>query len=155
MCRELILSFHIYVCSRDWIQATRLQFYLTSCLAVAPQSHAPQLDSWESKRTFLLKFLLWMSEIAKIIYLCKDIGISTLCQRELKCILCFQSGEKPQVMQCVNPNINLSFKVRQHPEAADRSVLMGRIGFFHVNKRVVRAPLGKIWHLFVLVEFHS
>lgn len=85
-----------------------------------------------------------MSEIAKIIYLCKDIGISTLCQRELKCILCFQSGEKPQVMQCVNPNIKLSFKVRQHPEAVDRSVLMGRIGFFHVNKRVVRTPLGKI-----------
>lgn len=96
-----------------------------------------------------------MSELAKIIYLCKDIGISTSCQRELKCILCFQSGEKPQVMQCVNPNVNLCFKVRQHPEAADRSVLIGRIGFFHVNKRVVRAPLGKIWHLFVLVEFHS
>lgn len=71
-----------------------------------------------------------MLELTKIIYLCKDIGISTLCQRELKCILCFPSGEKPQVMQCVSPNINLSFKVRQHPEAADRSVFLGRIDSF-------------------------
>lgn len=50
MCRELALSFHVYVGSRDWIQGTRLQFYLPSCLAVVPQSHALQLDSWESKK---------------------------------------------------------------------------------------------------------
>lgn len=58
MCRELVLSFHIYVGSRDWIQATKLQFYLPSYLAVALQFHAPQLDSWESKKKISFKISL-------------------------------------------------------------------------------------------------